>query len=67
MRELILYADDFKSTGMWHHVLEMVGVETHTNVAGKVIDRCIETVTIRVQSAKGNLYEQFWKKMESDR
>ena len=56
MRELILYADDFKSTGMWHHVLEMVGVETHAAVAGKVIDRCVETVTIRVQSAKEDFY-----------
>jgi len=52
MTELILYADDFKSTSMWHYVLDMVGVETHTTVAGKVIDRDVETVTIRVQSAK---------------
>jgi CHASE2 domain-containing sensor protein len=52
MKQLILYKSDFNSTSMWHHVLEMVGVETHANVAGKVIDRCIETVTIRVQSAK---------------
>ena len=51
MRELILYADDFKSTGMWHHVLEMVGVETHAAVAGKVIDGDVEMVTIRVHSA----------------
>ena len=55
MRELILYADDFKSTGMWHHVLEMVGVETHAAVAGKVIDRDVEMVTIRVHSA----YDEF--------
>ena len=52
MQELVLYKDDFKSTSMWQHVLDMVGVETHTTVAGKVIDKDVETVTIRVQSAK---------------
>ena len=52
MQELVLYKDDFKSTSMWHHVLDMVGVETHTTVAGKVIDKDVETVPIRVQSAK---------------
>ena len=52
MQELVLYKDDFKSTSMWHHVLDMVGVETHTTVAGKVIDKDVETVSIRVQSAK---------------
>ena len=51
MRELLLYADDFKSTGMWHHVLEMVGIETHATVGGKVIDRDVDTVSIRVHSA----------------
>ena len=56
MKQLILYKSDFNSTSMWHHVLEMVGVETHANVAGKVIDRCVETVTIRVQSAKEDFY-----------
>ena len=56
MRQVILYKSDFKSTSMWHHVLNMVGVETHANVAGKVIDRNVETVTIRVQSAKDDFY-----------
>jgi|TARA_R110002124_G_scaffold200528_1_gene367180 hypothetical protein len=56
MRQVILYKSDFKSTSMWHHVLNMVGVETHANVAGKVIDRGVETVTIRVQSAKDDFY-----------
>ena len=56
MRQVILYKSDFKSTSMWHHVLNMVGVETHANVAGKVINRNVETVTIRVQSAKDDFY-----------
>ena len=56
MKQLILYKSDFKSTGMWHHVLEMVGVETFDRVAGKVTDRGVETVTIRVQSAKEDFY-----------
>ena len=56
MRQVILYKSDFKSTSMWHHVLDTVGVETHANVAGKVIDRNVETVTIRVQSAKDDFY-----------
>lgn len=51
MQELVLYKDDFKSTSMWHHVLDMVGVETHTTVAGKVIDKDVEMVTILVHSA----------------
>ena len=58
MRELILYSDDFKSTGMWHHVLDMVGVESHATVGGKVIDRNVETITIRVHSAHDEYTEE---------
>jgi len=36
---------------MWMFVMESVGIETHVEVAGRIIDKEVEGVTVTVQSA----------------
>jgi len=51
MHELILYKTDIKSNDLWLYILESVGIESHGTFAGKVLDKNIESITIKVQSA----------------
>ena len=50
MHELILYKTDVKSDDLWLYILESVGIESHSTFAGKVLDKNIEIISIKVQS-----------------
>jgi predicted secreted Zn-dependent protease len=55
MNTVILYRSDFAENGIsmsWEAFLESVGVETHTKVAGRYIDKEIETVTLTVSNVE---------------
>lgn len=51
MKTITLYKEDISNPlhpNLWEGILEDLGVETHTVVAGRSIDKEISEVTIRV-------------------
>jgi len=52
---ITLYKEDIHNPlhpNLWEGVLEDLGIDTHTNVAGRMIDNEITEVTLTVTNAK---------------